>query len=106
MSGDLGIAIQTEKLTVALFRSIEIGDVYGNTKGGEYEMAFHKPKESTRDADNDLVMPIETSLLRHGTFTMVTPQPKILDEVARRGKFRARVGRFDRTCSGALHDRL
>jgi hypothetical protein len=38
LSGDLGIAIQTEKLTVALFRSIEIGDVYGNIKVGEYEV--------------------------------------------------------------------
>jgi hypothetical protein len=28
LSGDLGIAIQTEKLTVALFRGIEIGDEY------------------------------------------------------------------------------
>jgi hypothetical protein len=39
-------------------------------------MTFHKLKESTRNADNDLVISMETSLLRHGTFTMVTPQPE------------------------------
>jgi hypothetical protein len=65
----LGIAIQMEKLTVALFRSIEIGDVYGNIKVGEYEVTFHKLKESSRDADNDLVMPIETSL-RHSHYQL------------------------------------
>ena len=45
--GDLEIAIQTEMLTVALPRSIEVGGVHGSIKGGEYEMTFHKLKEST-----------------------------------------------------------
>jgi hypothetical protein len=47
LSDDMEIAVQTEKLTVALFRSIEVGDIYGNVKGGEYEMTFHKLKECT-----------------------------------------------------------
>lgn len=41
LSDDLEIANQTERLTVALFGSIKIGDVYDNIKGSEYEMTFH-----------------------------------------------------------------
>jgi hypothetical protein len=40
-----------------------------NIKVGEYEVAFHKLKESSRDADNDLVMPIETNL-RHSHYQL------------------------------------
>jgi hypothetical protein len=83
LSDDMEIAIQTEKLTVALFRGIEIGDVYGNLKGGEFEMTFHK-LESTADVDGDAVMLTDTPLLRAATFNMVTSQPgkiKMTDEM-------------------------
>jgi hypothetical protein len=58
-SDDMEIAIQTEKLAIALFRWIDIGDIYGNLKGGEFEMTFHKLDKS-RDADGDAGMFIET----------------------------------------------
>jgi hypothetical protein len=87
LSGDLEIAIQTEMLTVALLRSIEVGGVHGSIKGGEYEMTFRKLKESTRDADKDLVMPIETSLPRHGRSLWLLPNPKSQD--TRRDDWRA-----------------
>ena len=84
LSDDMEIAIQTEKLTIALFRGIEIGDIYGNLKGGEFEMTFHKLDESTTDADGDAVMNTDTPLLRAATFNMVTSQrerSKMTDEM-------------------------
>ena len=76
VSDDMEIAIQAEKLTIALFRGVEIGDVYANLKGGEFEMTFHKLDESTEDADGDAVMHTDTPLLRAATFNMVTSQPE------------------------------
>ena len=84
LSDDMEIAIQTEKLTIALFRRIEIGDVYGNLKGGEFEMTFHKLEESTRHADGDAVMLTDTPLLRAATFNSDTSRPekvKMTDEM-------------------------
>lgn len=40
ISDDLELSIQADSVKVALFREIEIGDVYGNAKGGSYEQAF------------------------------------------------------------------
>jgi hypothetical protein len=76
LSDDLEIVIQTEKHTVALFGSIEIGDVYGYIKGSKYEMTFHQLKESARDANDDLVMPTRTGVQPPGTFNTVIPQPE------------------------------
>jgi hypothetical protein len=46
LSDDMEPAIQTEECTVAFFRKIEIEDVYGNLKWGEFEMTFHKLAEN------------------------------------------------------------
>ncbi|KAF2741799.1 hypothetical protein M011DRAFT_413823 [Sporormia fimetaria CBS 119925] len=40
LSEDMELAIQVDKVTVSLFRNIEIDDVYANVKGGEWEMTF------------------------------------------------------------------
>ena len=42
LTEDVELAIQVDEVTVHLFRSILIGDVYANVKGGEFEMTFGK----------------------------------------------------------------
>ena len=64
LSDDMELALSTDKVTIPLFRRIEIGDVYGNLKGGEYEMTFHELEESTVDADGDAIMNTDTPLLK------------------------------------------
>jgi len=40
LSDDMELAIQTEEVTVRLFRGIDIGGCYANLKGGDFEMTF------------------------------------------------------------------
>ena len=68
LSDDMEIAIQTEQVTVALFRRIEISDVYANLKGGEYEMTFHDLEKTTAIKEGDPLMDTDTPLLRAATF--------------------------------------
>lgn len=64
LSDDLELAIQVDVVKIPLFRKIEIGDVYANIKGGEYEMTFGNLEESTKDADGDPILGIDTPLLK------------------------------------------
>ena len=64
LSNDMELAIQTEEVTVSLFRKIEIGDCFANLKGGEYEMTFAKMEEKSTDQDGDAVFISETPLLK------------------------------------------
>ncbi|KAL5344892.1 hypothetical protein ACLOAV_010289, partial [Pseudogymnoascus australis] len=63
LSDDMELAIQTEKVTVALFRRIDIGDCFANVKGGEYEMTFGSIPGDTQDADGDAIFVEDTPLL-------------------------------------------
>ena len=80
LSDDMEIAIQTEEVKIALFRRIEISDVYANLKGGEYEMTFHELEEDVRrPEDGDPLMDTNTPLLRAATFNSdmsLPPSPK------------------------------
>lgn len=67
LSDDMELAIQADVVRIPLFRKIEIGDVYANIKGGEYEMTFGNLEESTRDKDGDPIMGMDTPLLRAAT---------------------------------------
>lgn len=64
LSDDMELALQVDKVTVALFRHIEVGDVFGNVKGGEYEMTFGKLNEDSRDEHGDALMDEDTPLLK------------------------------------------
>ncbi|KAK4692760.1 hypothetical protein P7C71_g4508, partial [Lecanoromycetidae sp. Uapishka_2] len=64
LSDDMELAIQVEHLKISLFRKIQIGDVYANIKGGEYEMTFGSLAESTNDNDGDPILATETPLLK------------------------------------------
>ena len=64
LSDDMELALQVDKVTLSLFRKIEIGDVYCNLKGGEYEMTFGHLAESSHDSNGSALMNEDTPLLR------------------------------------------
>lgn len=49
LSDDLELAIQTERVTVALFRSIEVYDCYANLKGGKQERTLGQPRSTPKE---------------------------------------------------------
>ena len=67
LSDDMELALQTDKVTIALFRHVQVDDVYGNVKGGEYEMTFGKLGADTRNGDGEALMDEDTPLLRAAT---------------------------------------
>jgi hypothetical protein len=69
LTDDMEIAFQVEEVKIALFRRIDISDVYANLKGGEYEMTFHELEADTRrPGDGEPLMDMNTPLLRAATF--------------------------------------
>ncbi|PWN39459.1 hypothetical protein IE81DRAFT_326531 [Ceraceosorus guamensis] len=63
LSDDLEMAIQTDKVTVKLFRSIHVSDVFANVKGGQYEQTFGELEDDTRTADGQVLMDHQSSAL-------------------------------------------
>jgi hypothetical protein len=64
LSDDLELALQTDKVTVALFRRIDIDPVYGNVKGGAFEQTFAELEGDTRSPDGQVLMDENTPLLK------------------------------------------
>jgi hypothetical protein len=64
LSNDMELAIQSEEVTVYLFRGIDIGDCFANLKGGRYEMTFGELEGKSKDADGDEVFVEGTPLLK------------------------------------------
>ncbi|KAF2703534.1 hypothetical protein K504DRAFT_463589 [Pleomassaria siparia CBS 279.74] len=64
LSDDLELAIQAETCVVSLFRKIEIGDVYCNIKGGEYEMNFGKLKPGPLARPGEDFISTDTAILK------------------------------------------
>jgi hypothetical protein len=64
LSDDMELAIQTEKVTVSLFRGIEVDDCFANLKGGEYETTFGNIEEKTKDGDGDALFVSGTPFLK------------------------------------------
>lgn len=60
---DMELAIVTDKVTISLFRRIDIDDVYANLKGGQYEMTFGKLAPKTKDVDGEPLMVENTPML-------------------------------------------
>ncbi|KAF1969335.1 hypothetical protein BU23DRAFT_601679 [Bimuria novae-zelandiae CBS 107.79] len=65
LDDDMELAIQTDKVVVALFRRITIGDVYANVKGRE-EMTFKDVHQfpNERDMSKDTFIARDTPLLK------------------------------------------
>ncbi|KAL5441317.1 hypothetical protein PMIN06_009407 [Paraphaeosphaeria minitans] len=65
LDDDMELSIQTDKVTVALFRRIQIGDVYANVKGRD-EMTFKEVHQfpNERDMSMDTLIARDTPLLK------------------------------------------
>jgi hypothetical protein len=64
LSPDMELAIQVEEVTVSLFRKIEVGDVYANIKGGDWEMTFDSSFPHVHDSNDDSFIARDTHILR------------------------------------------
>lgn len=64
LSDDMELAAHCDKVVVKLFRKIEIGDVYANLKGGQYEMTFGSLAPTTDNQEGDVLMMTDTPLLQ------------------------------------------
>ncbi|KAL1302321.1 hypothetical protein AAFC00_002734 [Neodothiora populina] len=62
-SDDMELALVTDRVEIALFRRIDISDVFANLKGGEFEMTFGKLAQDTKDSDGEPLMVADTPLL-------------------------------------------
>ncbi|WVQ92962.1 hypothetical protein IAU59_000024 [Kwoniella sp. CBS 9459] len=83
LSDDMELAISTERVTISLFRRIEISDCFANIKGGALEMTFGELEETEKDEDGDAVMVEATPLLQaaaeHGSAPpLPSRRPKIV----------------------------
>ncbi|ORY87836.1 hypothetical protein BCR37DRAFT_375746 [Protomyces lactucae-debilis] len=74
LSDDMELALQADKVVIPLFRRIVIGDVYGNVKGGQYEMTFGDLAERTRSSkDGGALMQTNTPLLQAAASAQALP---------------------------------
>ncbi|KAF2111051.1 hypothetical protein BDV96DRAFT_499899 [Lophiotrema nucula] len=64
LSDDMELAIQVEDVTVSLLRRIEVGDVYANVKGGDWEMTFGSILPEPDDPNDVAVLVEDTPILR------------------------------------------
>lgn len=68
LTKDIELAICVDQVTVSLFRRIEIGDVFANVKGGQFEMTLGElEEEAADDASVDSIFLGDTPLLRAAT---------------------------------------
>jgi hypothetical protein len=68
---DMELALTTDKVTVSLFRKIEVDDVYANLKGGEYEQSFGDVVDETGivNGESPTASATQSSLLRAATIS-------------------------------------
>lgn len=68
LSDEVELGIQVDKVTVPLFREIQVDDVYANIKGGEWEVTFGdvpygKPDPADEDSDDSMIV-ADTAILK------------------------------------------
>jgi len=80
LTDDIELALHVDQVRVPFFRSIEIGDVYANIKGGKAEMTFADVAEDVHDEDHFFN---ETPLLRAATVGSVgtKERPKLKENL-------------------------
>lgn len=66
LADDMELAFHADEVTIPLFRRIEIGQVFGNLKGGKCEMTFGAVEANGTSVDDDLLLS-DTPLLRAAT---------------------------------------
>lgn len=78
LSDDMELALQTEKVTIRLFRRIDIGDVYANIKGGAHEMTFGNLDARTKSSDGEPLMVFDSPLLQRAATTGILSTPPLI----------------------------
>jgi hypothetical protein len=74
LSDDMELALSTDKVVIPLFRRIVVGDVFGNIKGGKYEMTFGNLADKTKDVDDgEALMQTDTPLLQAAAAASALP---------------------------------
>ena len=63
LSDDMEIALQVDKVSISLFRRIQVGEVFGNLKGGEFEMTFGNLAKVRDGVEGTSLMVADTPLL-------------------------------------------
>ena len=67
LTDEIELAMHADQVTIPLFRRIEIGDVYGNIKGGKPEMTFGELGDEPGETDEESIFLGDTPLLRAAT---------------------------------------
>lgn len=78
LADDMELAICVERVTIPLFRRVDIGDCFANIKGGHYEMTFGELAETDKDEDGEAVMVEATPLLQAAAEHRDTSRPKMI----------------------------
>jgi hypothetical protein len=78
LSDDMELALSCEKVTIPLFRSIDVDDCYAAVKGGEYEMTFASMAEKTDNEVGDALMVADTPLLQAAAAHGVQARPQLV----------------------------
>ena len=77
-SDDLELALVVDTVTISLFRRVEVGDVYGQVKGGQYEMTFGNMAKKTKDDQGEALMVTDTPLLQAAAANGDTSRPDMI----------------------------
>ncbi|ETN38194.1 uncharacterized protein HMPREF1541_06225 [Cyphellophora europaea CBS 101466] len=82
LASDIELALHVDRVTIPLLRGIEIGDVFGNVKGGT-EMTFADIEPDTDEADDESIFINDTPLLRSATAGSIGLQerPRLRDSL-------------------------
>lgn len=81
LSDDIELAIQTDKVTVPLFREITVDDVYANVKGGDWEVTFGSVAYGKPEPEDDRFVASDTAVLRAATASLDGTYPRRISMV-------------------------
>ena len=80
LSDDMELALLADEAKISLFRGIDVGDVFGNLKGGDIEMTFGHLAKRTSNENGEAFMMEDSPLLRRATATGIS-NPKSVPKV-------------------------
>ena len=78
LSDDMELALQTETVTVELFRRITISPVYANLKGGQYEMTFGDLDTRAGKSNGEAFMVSDSAILKRANTTGDVSRPPLV----------------------------
>ncbi|KAK5075612.1 hypothetical protein LTS08_001320 [Lithohypha guttulata] len=84
LTDEIELALHADEVRVSLFRRIEVGNVYGNIKGGRSEMTFTDLDDTDHEGAEEDALFYETPLLRAATAGSegIKDRPKLRESLA------------------------